>query len=871
VSDLSVALPPGTKLGPYEIVSLLGAGGMGEVYRARDTRLKREVALKILPRTSDEDSGRLRRFQAEARSAAALSHPNIVAIHDVGREDGTSFIISELVLGGTLSRLLDRGPLPVRKLLDLAVPLAEALADAHAHGIVHRDLKPDNILLTAEGVPKIADFGLAKYLAPVPSEDGSRGTSVGDERTREGTIIGTAGYMSPEQAQGAAVDYRSDQFSFGSVLYEMATGARAFQGKSAVETLAAVIHQEPPPAAERNPQIPAPLSWIIERCLAKEPSGRYESTVDLARELGTLRAHSSEVLSGRTAAGEAQKPPRRALGLVLAAAALLAAGLLAGRLLQRESSPPLPSFQQVTFRRGILQGARYTPDGGSVIYSAAWDGHPEEIFTSRLDGAEARPFGLKNADVMSVSSKGEAAIALKKSNTEYFGAQWTLAVVPLAGGSPRELLDRVLDADWSPDASQLAIYRDADTEGLIEYPIGNVLYRTKGVEGSVRIRVSGDGDRVAFVDTYQPGGWDLKIVDRSGAVRTLTRIPDPPYFISGIDWMPGDRELLIGLAREADPGGDVGSLALVDMKGRVREVYRGPGRFRLHDVRPDGRILVDRAKKIEDVMVFSEDQPAGQNLGTLNLYFSDLSEDGKSVLFYDRRSSYLGRTDGSPAARLGDGWCGTLSADGRFAIVQGPSEHEIWMIPTGPGRVLKVPTGELLVGKFPRLLADGKTIVFVATAKDGLNRLYATADLGKTFRPLSKPVATWNTSPFTASSPDGREVAFADPVRGLTIFHLDGRPPRSIPGFDPKDEVLNWSSDGASLFVGHSANGSSYIERFVLATGLKDPWKTLTPSDLTGVAGVVVPFVTRDGARWGHLVIRHISDELWQMTGLDLR
>src|SRR5262245_39125047 len=211
---------------------------MGEVYRARDTRLKRDVALKILPRTSDEDSGRLQRFQAEARSAAALSHPNIVAIHDVGRENGTSFIVSELVVGGTLTRLLDRGPLSVRKLLDLVVPLAEALAAAHAHGIVHRDLKPDNVLVTADGVPKIADFGLAKYLSPVSTE---QDTTLGDERTREGTIIGTAGYMSPEQAQGEAVDYRSDQFSFGSVLYEMATGTRAFQGKSAAETLAAVI------------------------------------------------------------------------------------------------------------------------------------------------------------------------------------------------------------------------------------------------------------------------------------------------------------------------------------------------------------------------------------------------------------------------------------------------------------------------------------------------------------------------------------------------------------------------------------------------------------------------------------------------------
>ena len=866
MNDPSVSLPAGTRLGPYEILSLLGAGGMGEVYRARDTRLKRDVALKILPRTSDGDSGRLRRFEAEARSSAALSHPNIVALHDVGREDGTSFIVSELVVGGTLTRLLDRGPLSVRKLLDLAVPLAEALAAAHARGIVHRDLKPDNILVTAEGVPKIADFGLAKYLSPVSTE---HDTTIGEERTREGTIVGTAGYMSPEQAEGEAVDYRSDQFSFGSVLYEMATGTRAFQGKSAVETLAAVIHQDPQPAAERNPRIPAPLSWIIERCLAKEPSGRYESTADLARELGSLRAHVSEASSGRTQVAEARRPSRRALGLALAAAALLAAGFLADRLLRRDSSRALPSFQQVTFRRGSLLGARYTPDGGSVIYSAAWDGQPEEIFTSRLDGTQARPFGLKNADVVSVSSKGEAAFLLKKDNTERPGGG-TLAVVPLAGGSPRELLDRVLLADWSPDGTQLAIYRDAGSEGLIEYPIGHVLYRTKIVDYSVSLRVSGQGDRVAFVDEYKPGGWDLMIVDRSGAVSALARIPDPPYSTSGIAWMPGDRELLIGLARPDDPRGTISSLALVDMKGRVRDVYRGTGQFRVQDVRPDGRILVAQARPSREALVFSADQPAGQKLGSLNLYFSDLSEDGGSVLFYDRRGSYLGRTDGSPAARLGDGWCGTLSADGKFAVVQGTSEHEIWMIPTGPGGVLKVPTGDLSVGRYPRLLADGKTIVFVGTSKDGLHRLYATDDLGKTFRPLSGPVAQ-DFSPVTISSPDGREVAFVDIVKGLLIFTLDGRPPRSIPGFDPKkDGLLNWSSDGASLFVGHLANRSVYIERFVLATGRKVPWKTLTPSDLTGVAITGVT-VTRDGRHWLYEVERNSSDELWQMTGLDIR
>src|SRR5262245_8278326 len=222
-SGRNVTLQPGARLGPYEVLSLLGAGGMGEVYRARDTRLAREVAVKILARPADEDGGRFRRFQTEARAAAALSHPNIVAVYDIGQEGGTAYIVSELVLGGTLAALLERGPLPVTKLLDLAIPMAEALAAAHASGIIHRDLKPDNVLLSADGRPRIADFGLAKYFHPIGNAEGSMATTLDERSTHEGMIVGTVGYMSPEQAQGTTIDYRSDQFSFGSVLYEMAT------------------------------------------------------------------------------------------------------------------------------------------------------------------------------------------------------------------------------------------------------------------------------------------------------------------------------------------------------------------------------------------------------------------------------------------------------------------------------------------------------------------------------------------------------------------------------------------------------------------------------------------------------------------------
>ncbi len=288
-------LQPATRLGPYEILAPLGAGGMGEVYRARDTRLGRELALKVLLEAHRLDPAALERFEQEARAASALNHPNIVTIYDIGRAliDGleVSYIAMELVEGRSLRQVLGEGPLPIRNLTALAVPLSDALAAAHTKGIVHRDLKPENIMVTPEGRPKILDFGLAKLeAAPL----GDQATLSEKARTRVGTILGTAGYMSPQQARGEVVDFRSDQFSLGAILYEMATGKRAFHGSSAIETLAAVLRDEPDSVGQLNPQVPPPLEWAIERCLAKDPDRRYASSRDLARDLEIVRDHLAQ-------------------------------------------------------------------------------------------------------------------------------------------------------------------------------------------------------------------------------------------------------------------------------------------------------------------------------------------------------------------------------------------------------------------------------------------------------------------------------------------------------------------------------------------------------------------------------------------------
>ncbi len=327
-------LPAGTSLGPYEVLSPIGAGGMGEVYRARDPRLGRDVAVKVLPEALAQDPARLSRFQQEARAASALNHPNIVTIHEIGRHGETAFIAMELVEGKTLRELTISGPMPVKRVLNVAAQVADGLAKAHSAGIVHRDLKPENVMVSKDGFVKILDFGLAKLVEPEPGEASAMPT-VAPPETSPGTVMGTVGYMSPEQASGEDLDFRSDQFSLGSIVYEMTTGKKAFQRKTAAETMSAIIREEPEPVARLRPDLPLPVRWILERCLAKDREERYASTRDLARDLASVRDHISEVTSGAESMLAAPGKSRRRTVPAAAAVVLAAAALVAGALVTR--------------------------------------------------------------------------------------------------------------------------------------------------------------------------------------------------------------------------------------------------------------------------------------------------------------------------------------------------------------------------------------------------------------------------------------------------------------------------------------------------------------------------------------------------------
>ncbi len=602
-----MTLAAGTRLGPYEVVGPLGAGGMGEVYRARDERLSRSVALKVLPGEISADKSRLERFEKEARAASSLNHPNIVTIYDIGSSDSLAYIAMELVEGRTLRELLVSGPIALRRLLSLSAQVADGLAKAHSAGIVHRDLKPENLMVTRDGFVKILDFGLAK-LVPTGFEvsEGSDLATV-TRGTEPGTVLGTVGYMSPEQASGHPVDFRSDQFSLGAILYEMASGKRAFDRATAVQTLSAVIQDEPEPLSAAAPKTPANLIWIIERCLAKDPEDRYGSTKDLARDLAALRDHAS----GISVSAVGQPAPRRfrpsrALfaGAVSAGVVLAALAFFAGQRLQarRERETPPPPTRTLTFRRGFLTGARFAPDGQTIVYSAAWDGKPSEIFTTRVGSSESRPLGIFPAGILAISSAGEMAISLGCENRweHCFG---TLARVPLAGGTPREVLDNVGSADWSPDGKELAAIHAVEGEGdRIEYPIGKVLYKTEGY--LTALRVSPKGDLVAFIEhpRRDDSRGTLCVVDRAGRKKSLTG--EWQRMLSTL-WSPtGEEVFFSGILQ----GRGIPNLGRQPRRPRARGRLdsrsagrlarrRGPGHRRVRHIRRDIVALVPGASK----------------------------------------------------------------------------------------------------------------------------------------------------------------------------------------------------------------------------------------------------------------------------------
>jgi Tol biopolymer transport system component/predicted Ser/Thr protein kinase len=864
-----MSLSPGSRLGPYEIIAPIGSGGMGEVYRARDSRLGREVAVKVLPADLASDQERIRRFEQEARSASALDHPNIITIYDIGSADSTLYIAMQYVEGKTLRELLAAGPLPTRKVLDISVQIAEGLAKAHSAGIVHRDLKPENVMISKDGFVKILDFGLAKLTAP-PSAEGISDLPTAMADTRPGLVMGTVGYMSPEQASGKALDFRSDQFSFGSILYELATGKRAFQRGTTAETLTAIIREEPEPVGAVNPKAPAPLRWIVERCLAKDPEERFGTTRDLARDLASIRDHLSDavIVSGEAPAAAPAARRIRLWPVVLGAAAAVAVVALVSYSLGRKAArTEPPSFRQLTFRRGVISSARFAPDGQTVLYGESLEGKPVEIFVSRPESPESRPFGMPGASVLAVSKSGEMAVALGQHIAGAFIASGTLARMSVAGGAaPRQILEDVQWADWAPDGATLAIVREAAGGSRLEYPIGKPLFETAGWIS--HLRVSPRGDEVACIDHPVRGddGGSVVLVDRSGKRGNLSEFFET---VQGLAWSPGGSEVWFTGAKK----GSNRALYAANLSGRQRLLSRMPGVLTLQDISSAGRVLLTRDSYRHEAQGRSAGEPKERDLSWLDWTLAvDLSADGKTLLFGESGegggagySVYVRGMDGSPAVRLGEGLAQTLSPDSRWALaVIHPSlEPQVVLYPTGTGQTRTLPL-EGLVTQMAQWLPDGKQILLNAREPGHGLRLYLQDVSGAKPRAISpEGYRTFRRG----VSPDGKFAAVTSPDRKPYLYPIAGGEPSAIPGLTAGDSPVSWSSDGRFLYVYRRQELPAKVYRLEVATGRKELWRELMPSDAAGVVSLSTPVIALDGQSYAYSYIRTLS-ELYLVEGI---
>ncbi|HKW51671.1 MAG TPA: protein kinase, partial [Candidatus Eisenbacteria bacterium] len=554
-----MTLPAGTRLGPYELVSLLGKGGMGEVYRAKDGRLGRDVAIKVLPPSFASDAERLQRFEQEARAAGQLNHPNVLAIHDIGISDTTPYIVSELLEGESLRDILASGPLPARKAAAYAIEIANGLAAAHAKGIIHRDLKPENLQVLPGGRVKILDFGIAKLTRDTGGVVDEAAQTL-HSLTVTGAIMGTASYMAPEQIRVQTTDQRTDIFALGAILYEMLTAQKAFPGATPADRMTAILHSEPPDLPASVADAFPSLERIVRRCIAKGPDDRFGSARDLAFTLGLL----AEPGAGR-------KPPTSSTGTAGRA------GRVAADL----------QFRRLTFREGDITEARFAPDGQTVVYSAAWEGRRQEIFVTRIESHESRPLGLENAEVLSVSATGDIAVRVKPRDVGGFITLGVVARLPIIGGIPRELLDGVFMADWGPDGKNLAVIREGEGVARLDYPIGKTLYETPGWMSSPR--VSRDGRRVAFLHHPNRGNnaGEVMEVDLAGKARRLAGGLETVWCLA---WSP-DGESVWASATRAGGSPAVYSFGL---DGAETPIHQSAGYVGILDVTRGGDALLLR-------------------------------------------------------------------------------------------------------------------------------------------------------------------------------------------------------------------------------------------------------------------------------------
>jgi eukaryotic-like serine/threonine-protein kinase len=847
-----MALAPGARLGSYEIIDLLGAGGMGEVYRALDSGLGREVAIKVLPQAVALHPERLARFEREARLLASLSHPNIAVVHGLERSSDSFYLVMELVQGQTLAERLARGPLPIGDTLATMKQVAEGLEAAHERTIIHRDLKPANIMVTAKGIVKILDFGLAKATAEdsgVATESPTLGTSA----TVTGMVMGTAAYMSPEQARGKTVDKRADIWAFGVVVFEMLTGRRLFDGETVSDVLAAVLKTTPDLDA-LPAEVPVRVRRLLGRCLRRDPRERLHDIADARIELAEEDESPPPGFSG----GLATRPARRLPWLLAAGLSIVAVGLGVALWRQHVAIPSPPRFEKLTFAPQFVTNARFAADGRTVVFSAAREGNTSELFVRHPEDPQPRSLGGGNVQLLSVSSKGELAVLTRTrflTHRNYIG---TLARMPIAEASPREVLSDVAGADWSPDGTALAIVRQVQGKSRLEYPIGTVLTETTGYLSDVR--VSPNGDRVAFMSHAFEGDdrGSVVIVDRAG--KEVAKSPEYSGE-GGVTWAADGATVLFAAT---DPRAYFAVRALA-MDGTVRYALTDPTGLIVHDRAHDGRLLVSTYMHRLDIVALFPGAPAERTVPWLEMsVLPVLSRDGRSLLFTDvsqmagpNYSAYVRAADGSPPVRLGEGAPVDFSPDAASVLV---------IVPANPPRLMVYPAG---AGEPRDISAEGLVSYDLLSARfyqDGRGVSFCGAETGKASRCYVRDVSG---GPVRAVTPDGTDRGVLSPdgksivARGADgryqRYPLDGGAPSAVSGLDNRDDIISWRRDGRSLLVYRPREVPACVDRLELSTGQRTLFRELAPVDRAGAVRFEGVSFSADEKSYAYTVSRFVG------------
>ena len=816
------------------LIDRVGGGNYGAVFRAWDTTLDREVALKLLHCVQAPRGSEAARIVDEARLLARVRNPNIVSVYGAERVGGCVGLWMEFIDGRSLEDLLaELGEFSAAEAVTIGVTLSRALSAVHRAGLVHRDVKPQNVLRERGGRIVLMDFGAGH-----------------DARAAGGPldVAGTPLYIAPEVLDGAEATARSDIYSLGGLLFHLVTGGYPIDAVTLDDAHEAHRQGAYRSLRDARSDLPEGFVRVVERALDPDPARRYESA-------GAMEAALSHALGMAIEPAPAGPPFAR---LRVGAAVLLAVAAAAAMFFvgQRTAATGQPLFQRLTFRPGRVVEARYTPDGHNIVYAGEFGGTAVELFTAAAGGLESRPLGVRDAKVLAVSSRGDLALLLRPRFLRGYVESGTLARMSVSGGGIRELLTAIQEADWGPDGESLAIVRDVNGRNRLEYPAGTVLFETGGWVSHVRVAPS--GDEVAFIEHPTPAddSGHIALVDRSGNARRLTE-----RFASaqGLAW-DGDE-----IWFTASPAGSARALYAVNRSGRERLVHRTTARLRVHDVRNGEALVSDDVTRIA-INAFHPQDGEEKDYSWLDWSLArDITADGDQLLMNEsgegggeNYSVYLRPMNGAPAVRLGEGSGLAISPDEKWVLATRPgSPRRLVLLPTSAGEAVELAGANLGYQPWASWSPDGSRVVFAASEAGGGSRLFVQSIAGGAPRPLT-PEGVFLTSS-DAVSPEGRWIAAAGPDDMARLYPIEGGAPQPIRGALPAEVPLHWSSDGRSLFMWARGEVPARISRVDVTTGSRTPWKTLVPADPTGVNEILRIVLAPERGAYAYSYTRELS------------